>query len=112
MASLLGPRRPPWIAGAALLALIALFLTAALVYFGARRWPIGAGLGALLLLAMGALENAWRSRPLPRRRRSDRRRFQLVAGGKGERKGNGKGNGHAQDLPDPPRNGDKPRWVM
>ncbi len=110
MAPLLRPGRPAWISGALLLALTAALVGPLVYQFGARRWPLYAGLAAALILLFGWVENAWRSRPLPGRRRAiDRSRFRLLLGGKGK----GKGNGHAQDLPGPPEDdGDKPRWVM
>ncbi len=100
-------RRSPWLSGTLLLALVGVLVAPAVYYLGARRWPLHVGLAAGLLLLLGALENAWRSRPLPRRHRVvDRSRFRVVPGGKDK----GKGNGHAKDLPDD--DGDKPRWVM
>ena len=73
-------------------------------------WPLYVGLAAALVLVFGAVENAWRSRPLRSRPRArEHGRFRLVPGGKSK----GKGNGHAQDLTGPPEDdGDKPRWVM
>ena len=110
MTPLSRPGRPVWLAGALLLALVGA-LVAPLVYqFGVRHWPLYFGLAAAVVLLFGWVENAWRSRPLPDRRRvTGRSRFRLVLGGKGK----GKGNGHAQDLTGPPEDdGDKPRWVM
>jgi len=109
MASRVAPRRPPWLSGTLLLAAVALLLLAAGWRFGLRRWPHYLGLGAVLLLALGALESAWRSRPLPRLPRArTRRHFQVLTGGKAR-----KGNGEAHDGPDSPHDdGDKPRWVM
>jgi hypothetical protein len=100
-------RRTPWLSGALLLVLAGALVAPAVYFFGVRRWPLYVGLAAALILVFGAFENAWRSRPLPGRRRASLRgRFRLVPGGKG------KGNGHAQDLPGPPEDDDKPRWVM
>ena len=110
MALLARLRRAPWLSGALLLALAGALLAPAVYFLGLRRWPLYVGLAAVLILDFGSVENAWRSRPLPGRRRAiGRSRFRLVPGGKGK----GKGNGHAQDLPGPPQDdGDKPRWVM
>jgi hypothetical protein len=100
-------RRSPWLSGALLLALIGALVAPAVYYLGARRWPHYVGLAAGLVLLFGAIENAWRSRPLPKRNRVvDRSRFRVFTGGKGK----DKGNGHAKDVPDD--DGDKPRWVM
>ena len=97
-------RRAPWLGGALLLVLAA-GLTAPLAYaLGARRWPLLAGFAAALVLLFGALERLWQRRPLPRRHRvTERRRFRVVPGGKG--------NGHDHDL-QPDDDGDKPRWLM
>ncbi len=110
MALLARLRRAPWLSGALLLALAGALVAPAVYLLGVRRWPLYVGLAAVLILVFGSVENAWRSRPLPGRRRAlDRSRFRLVPGGKAK----GKGKGHAQDLPGPPENdGDKPRWVM
>jgi hypothetical protein len=100
-------RGSPWLSGALLLVLVGALVAPAAYYLGARRWPLYAGLAAGLVLVFGAIESAWRSRPLPRRHRPvDRSRFRVVSGGKDK----GKGNGHAKDVPDD--DGDKPRWVM
>jgi hypothetical protein len=103
MRSLARLRRAPWLGGAVLLALAA-GLTGPLAYaLGVRRWPLVVGLGAGLVLLFGGIERLWQRRPLPRRKRgTDRRRFRVVPGGKG--------NGHAHDSTDD--DGDKPRWVM
>ncbi len=112
MAPLSRPGRPVWLSGALLLALTGALVGPLVYQFGARHWPLYLGLAAVLVLLFGWVENAWRSRPLPDRRRViDRSRFRLVLGGKG--KGKGKGNGHAEELDGPPEDdGDKPRWVM
>jgi hypothetical protein len=100
-------RRSPWLSGALLLALVGALVAPAVYYLGASRWPLLVGLAAGLVLLLGALENAWRSRPLPKRHRVvDRSRFRVFPGGKGQ----DKGNGHAKDVPKD--DGDKPRWVM
>jgi 4-hydroxybenzoate polyprenyltransferase len=101
-------RGAPWLSGALLLVLAGALLAPAVYYLGLRRWPLYVGLLAGLVLFFGAIETAWRSRPLPRLRRPvGRGRFRVVAGGKD------KGNGHAHDVPErPDDDGDKPRWVM
>ena len=62
------------------------------------------GAGRRSLLLFGGLERLWQRRPVHRPRRvSDRSRFRVVPGGKG--------NGHAHDDPSDDA-GDKPRWLM
>jgi hypothetical protein len=62
-----------------------------------------AGLAAGLVLLFGGLERMWQRRPLPPRRRvTERHRFRVVPGGKG--------NGHDHESADD--DGEKPRWVM
>jgi hypothetical protein len=97
-------RHAPWLGGALVLALTA-GLTAPLAYaLGVRRWPLLVGFAAALILVFGALERLWQRRPLPRRHRvTDRRRFRVVPGGKG--------NGHDHDATTDD-DGEKPRWVM
>jgi hypothetical protein len=106
-------RRSPWLAGAVLLLLAAGLLAPAVYLIGARRWPLYAGLLAVLLLLFGAVERLWQSAAASWQRRSfasaqtaRRSRFQVLVGGK-EKKG--KGNGHARDASD---GQDGPRWVM
>ena len=71
---------------------------------GVRRWPLLVGLAAGLVLVFGAIERLWQRRPLPRRRRAtERHRFRVVPGGKG--------NGHDHDATTDD-DGEKPRWVM
>jgi hypothetical protein len=97
-------RRAPWLGGAVLLALAASLVAPLALAFGLRGWPLYAGLGAGLLLLFGGLERLWQRRPVPRPKRvSDRSRFRVVPGGKG--------NGHAHDDPRDDA-GDKPRWLM
>ena len=97
-------RRAPWVGGALLLALAA-GLTAPVAYgVGLRRWPLLVGLAAGLVLLFGGLERLWQRRPLPRRpRATDRRRFRVVPGGKG--------NGRPHDATKDDE-GDEPRWLM
>jgi hypothetical protein len=104
MLSLSRLRRSPWLGGALLLALAA-GVVAPLVYaLGPRRWPLLVGLAAGLILLFGGLERLWQRRPLPRRHRAtDRRRFRVVPGGKG--------NGHDHDSTRDDE-GDKPGWLM
>jgi hypothetical protein len=114
MPLLAGLRGRPWLSGAVLLVL-AVSLAAPAAWFGGRRgWALSVGIGAALLLLFGAAERLWQSRSLPRRHRVDRSRFRVVSGGKSERAGSGKGNGHSQDHADGSDgpDGDKPRWVM
>jgi hypothetical protein len=106
----LPPRRAPWIGGAFLLLIAALAAAPVLYLFGVARWPFFVGAFVLAVLALGALERRWQSRPLPRPHRvTARRRFRVFQGGKD------KGNGHAHDVPgddDPDAPGGKPRWLM
>jgi hypothetical protein len=97
-------RRAPWVGGALLLALAAA-LTAPVAYgVGLRRWPLLVGLAAALVLLFGGLERLWQRRALPRlSRATDRRRFRVVPGGKG----NGRDHAVAKDD-----DGDEPRWLM
>jgi len=104
MPSLPRLRRSPPTGGVLLLVLAAALVAPLAFWLGSRRWPLSVGLAAALLLAFGALERFWQSRPHSRPTRvADRRRFRVVPGGKG--------NGHAHDI-QPDDDGDKPRWVM
>ena len=97
-------RRSPWLGGALLLALAAGSVAPFVYWLGGQRWPLHVGLAAGLLLLFGGVERLWQRRPPPRRARAtDRRRFRVVPGGKG--------NGHAHDLHEDDH-GDKPRWLM
>mgnify|MGYP001766548095 CR=1 FL=1 len=107
-------RRSPWLAGALLLLLAAGLLAPAVYLVGVRRWPLYAGLLAALLLVFGAVERLWQSAALAWQRRAvarmqaaQRSRFQVLEGGKEEKKR--KGNGHAKDAGE---GQDGPRWVM
>jgi hypothetical protein len=97
-------RRAPWLGGAVLLAL-AVGLTAPVAYaVGVRRWPLLVGLAAVFIILFGGLERLWQRRPLTRPPRvTERRRFRVVPGGKG--------NGRDHD-PTTDDEGDEPRWVM
>jgi hypothetical protein len=101
---------PPWTGGAVQLRVAALAAAPVLYFFGVDRWPFFVGALVLAVLALGALERLWQSRPLPRpHRAAGRRRFRVFPGGKD------KGNGHAHDVPGddaPDGPGDKPRWLM
>jgi hypothetical protein len=100
----------PWTGGAVQILIAALAAAPVLYFFGAERWPFFVGAFVVAVLALGALERLWQSRPLPRLpRAAGRRRFRVFSGGKD------KGNGHAHDVPgddDPGAPGDKPRWLM
>jgi membrane protein implicated in regulation of membrane protease activity len=97
-------RRSPWIGGAVILALAA-SLTAPVAYaLGVRRWPLLAGLAAVLLLPLVGRERLRQRRPLPRQQRAATRlRFRVVPGGKGN------GRPHDDTTDD---DGEKPRWLM
>jgi hypothetical protein len=101
-------RRPPWLAGALVMALALAIVLPVAAYLGVRRWPFYVGVFVGLLLLFGTLERRWQARPVARRPRPlDRSRFRVVRGGKG--------NGHAHDVSakdDPDDEPDKPRWVM
>ena len=94
--------RAPWLAGALLLALVAVATATLALRLGPRYWPFYAGLAAGLLLLAGGLERLWQSRPLPRRHRTTPggSRFRLLRG----RRGNG-----GVDRDD---DGETPRWLM
>jgi hypothetical protein len=98
-------RRSPWIGGAVILALAA-GLTAPVAYaLGVRRWPLVAGLAAVLLLLLVGRERLGQRRPLPRQQRATTRlRFRVVPGGKG--------NGRPRDDGEADDDGEKPRWLM
>jgi hypothetical protein len=99
-------RRSPWLVGALLLLLAAALAAPVVFRFGWRRWPLYAGLVAVLLLVFGGVERLWQRRALPSPRRTAKRsRFRLFPGGKR------KGNGQSHDS-DSEGGGDKPRWVM
>ncbi len=98
-------RRSPWLAGALLLALTAMLVAPVVSVFGLRRWPLYAGLGAVLLLAFGSLERFWQGHALRGPGHARRGRLRLVPTGKR------KGNGRPHDA-DPEDGGDDPRWVM
>ncbi len=107
-------RRSPWLAGSLLLLFAAGALAPVLWLAGPRRWSLYAGLLALLLLAFGAVERlwqttalAWQRRALARTQTAQRSRFQVLEGGKEEKKR--KGNGHDRDVGE---GQDGPRWVM
>jgi hypothetical protein len=96
-------RRSPWLSGAVLLALAAGLVAPVAYALGLRRWPLLAGLAAVLLLLFGGVERLWQRRPLSRpKRTANRLRFRVVPGGKG--------NGRDHDSSDD--SGDTPRWVM
>jgi len=95
-------RRAPWLSGALVLVLALGILAPAVYTLGLRRWPLSAGLLALLLLAFGAVERLWRRRAVTRPPKP-RKKFRVVPGGKG--------NGHAYDLEGDDTT-DKQRWLM
>ena len=104
-------RRAPWVAGAVLIALVALPLLGAGLRFGLQYWPWLLGAGAIALLAAGSLERWWQSRPaLPRKSRSSSRsrsRFRVVEGGRGRK--DAPPDFEALDDDD---DSDEPRWLM
>jgi hypothetical protein len=107
-------RRSPWLAGALLLLLAAGLAAPAVWLIGPRRWPLYVGLLAGVLLVFGAVERSWQSvtiswqrRALARAQAAQRSRFQVLMGGKEEKKR--KGNGHARDAGE---GQDGPGWLM
>ncbi len=115
--------RPPWLAGALLLGLVAAVVVPLVSYLGAQaRLPLGlrpiaswawaGGLVAIALLLFGTLERLWQSllglryrRSLASTRAAAKGRFKVVAGGRTKEKG----NGHARDAGEGP---DGPGWLM
>jgi hypothetical protein len=73
----------PWLPGAVLLVAAAVAAGLTGLAFGIRAWPAYAGLAALVLLAMGAIERLWTARqaPPPPKARS---RMKVIRGGKAE----------------------------
>ena len=104
MSALGNLRRSPWIAGLLLLAL-ATGLVAPLAYrWGARYWAFYVGLAAVMLLAFGAIERAWKT-PRPPRPPRNRSKLRVLPGGRG--------NGHDKDFDlEKDDSTDKQRWLM
>jgi len=95
-------RRASWLSGALILVLVFALVAPTAWALGLRRWPFYAGLLAGALLVFGALERLWQRRSAARPPKA-RRRFRVVAGGKG--------NGQSYDLANDDST-DKQRWLM
>ena len=72
-----------WLPGAVLLAAAAIAAGLAGLAFGIRAWQTYAGLAALVLLAMGAIERLWTARQAPAQPKT-RARLKVIRGGKAE----------------------------
>jgi hypothetical protein len=80
----LSPNRPPWLRGAATIAVAAALAAAAGLTLGSRSWAVYLGVGVMALLLIGWIERRLGERPRTPPAPRARGRLKVIRGGKSD----------------------------